>query len=369
MSRRTEWESKIQNCCFAPFQQNAKSSGLGLCLSRALLRSFGGDLRYETAASEELYDSLLKDIGCNNPNIWGKLRLVLKVLALAGVGPSLPLALLRKASGELGGPQQTFELRNALAKIRPLIVRNAAGTEDERCGIFHQTFVDYLADRFAKQGITAVAAHAAIVVAIDELAPSREHQRMKTNPLYRYAYASELDHLWGSGQFERLVDSSDLRRSPNPVDALAQWQMWPDKMAEVLGHNHEHAIGARTMTAQLLGEAGNTGEALQRLEREQYTSGSALGPDHPMTLQVRGSVCYSIAEQGRFADALMLAKSLFADTQRVLGHYHPKTLATKSNIAFWTGEVHGAREAIPLCEGLLIEQEHMAADPKCSWMS
>lgn len=36
---------------FRPFQQNAKSSGLGLYLSRALLRSFSGDLRYEPAPS------------------------------------------------------------------------------------------------------------------------------------------------------------------------------------------------------------------------------------------------------------------------------------------------------------------------------
>jgi len=32
---------------FKPFQQNAKSTGLGLYLSRALMRSFGGDLRWE----------------------------------------------------------------------------------------------------------------------------------------------------------------------------------------------------------------------------------------------------------------------------------------------------------------------------------
>jgi C4-dicarboxylate-specific signal transduction histidine kinase len=34
---------------FRPFQQNAKATGLGLYLSRALMRSFGGDLRYEPA--------------------------------------------------------------------------------------------------------------------------------------------------------------------------------------------------------------------------------------------------------------------------------------------------------------------------------
>jgi two-component system sensor kinase FixL len=35
---------------FKPFQQRAESTGLGLYLSRAFMRSFGGDLRYETTA-------------------------------------------------------------------------------------------------------------------------------------------------------------------------------------------------------------------------------------------------------------------------------------------------------------------------------
>jgi signal transduction histidine kinase len=32
---------------FQPFQRGAKSSGLGLYVSRAIMRSFGGDLAYE----------------------------------------------------------------------------------------------------------------------------------------------------------------------------------------------------------------------------------------------------------------------------------------------------------------------------------
>jgi two-component system sensor kinase FixL len=40
---------------FKPFQQNAKSTGLGLYLSRALMRSFGGDLRWEPSVKGAIF--------------------------------------------------------------------------------------------------------------------------------------------------------------------------------------------------------------------------------------------------------------------------------------------------------------------------
>jgi two-component system, LuxR family, sensor kinase FixL len=40
---------------FKPFQQNARATGLGLYLSRALMRSFGGDLRYETGSEGAVF--------------------------------------------------------------------------------------------------------------------------------------------------------------------------------------------------------------------------------------------------------------------------------------------------------------------------
>jgi two-component system sensor kinase FixL len=48
---------------FKPFQQKAKSTGLGLYLSRALLRSFGGDLRWEPGAAGAIFIVELASIG------------------------------------------------------------------------------------------------------------------------------------------------------------------------------------------------------------------------------------------------------------------------------------------------------------------
>jgi signal transduction histidine kinase len=46
---------------FRPFQQNAKATGLGLYLSRALMRSFGGDLRYEPSKEGAVF---VVDLAC-----------------------------------------------------------------------------------------------------------------------------------------------------------------------------------------------------------------------------------------------------------------------------------------------------------------
>ncbi len=50
---------------FRPFQQNAKATGLGLYLSRALMRSFGGDLRFEPAQEGAVFVVEVASIGSN----------------------------------------------------------------------------------------------------------------------------------------------------------------------------------------------------------------------------------------------------------------------------------------------------------------
>jgi PAS domain S-box-containing protein len=55
---------------FKPFQQSAQATGLGLYLSRALMRSFGGDLRYKPGGAGATFiveiASIVEPIGLNN---------------------------------------------------------------------------------------------------------------------------------------------------------------------------------------------------------------------------------------------------------------------------------------------------------------
>jgi two-component system sensor kinase FixL len=55
---------------FKPFQQRAESTGLGLYLSRAFMRSFQGDLRFEPTAQGACFVVELQALGKENSFIY-----------------------------------------------------------------------------------------------------------------------------------------------------------------------------------------------------------------------------------------------------------------------------------------------------------
>ena len=97
------------------------------------------------AGLQDAYHQELRRAGSADPDRWARqLRPVLAVLAAAGVGPVLPIALLCAASGRLGGPKEPARVRDVLVQLRGLVVRGAPGTPEEQLGVFHTTFADYL---------------------------------------------------------------------------------------------------------------------------------------------------------------------------------------------------------------------------------
>ena len=150
---------------------------------------------------------------------------MLSALAAAGVGPILPLKLLCAASARLGGPDRPFRVRDVLADLRGMVVRDRAGTDDEHVGLFHETFADYLLVAASESyRIDSVESHRAIVEAIEELLPS-ETQSIQ-DPLQHYAVIKEADHYWALGDYRR-VELSLLRRKPaNEVERVLRYNIW-----------------------------------------------------------------------------------------------------------------------------------------------
>lgn len=63
---------KNPDLLFRPFQERARATGLGLYLSRALMRSFGGDLRYQPSDQGAVFIVELAPVASNSMDVYGK---------------------------------------------------------------------------------------------------------------------------------------------------------------------------------------------------------------------------------------------------------------------------------------------------------
>jgi NACHT domain len=90
--------------------------------------------------------------------------------ATVGPGPVLPFSLLAHAVRSLGGPETRSDVESVLADqdLHALIERSSPSSRDEHIGVFHWTLIQELGQH---PDIDAVAGHAALLDAIDEIAP------------------------------------------------------------------------------------------------------------------------------------------------------------------------------------------------------
>ena len=174
----------------------------------------------------DAYAKLLDQAGA--ADAWNRrFRPVLGPLAVAGSGPVLPLSLLAHASKTLGGPEGVEDVRDVLARLRGLVVRRDADASEEHAGLFHTTLAEYLLGPSASRAgytLDAEAAHRAMVQAIEALAPMAEHDR--DDPLHRYAFLREADHLWALGDMERTLACLRNRNAYIPRENLERWRQW-----------------------------------------------------------------------------------------------------------------------------------------------
>jgi NACHT domain/Caspase domain/Tetratricopeptide repeat len=315
------------------------------------------------AGLQDAYRQELRRAGSADPDRWAQqLRPVLGVLAAAGVGPVLPIALLCTASGHLGGPEELARVRDVLVQLRGLVVRGAPGTPQEHLGLFHTTFADYLLSN-PEVEIDPPEVHAALADAIAYLAPRDEHN--PDDPLHRYAAAAEAEHLWAAGRPEIVLAALSARRSHIPRANLAAWVAWQARMGEVQGSLHPNTLFARHEVAHWTGWTGDGREAL-RLSREVMADRErVLGADHPDTLFSRQEVARWTGETGDGREALRLYLEVLADSERVLGPDHPSTIITRESVAYWTGKLGDVTGALRLYRKVMADRERVlgADDP------
>ncbi|MGH8904507.1 MAG: tetratricopeptide repeat protein, partial [Egibacteraceae bacterium] len=309
------------------------------------------------ATLDQAYRSELVRIGADQRDEWEHaLAPVLSVLAVTGVGPVLPLPLLCRASGLLGGPEQPARVRDVLVRLRGLVVRGNAGTPNEHAGLFHDTLAAYLL-RGQDFDVDLCNAHQALADAIADLAPAAEHNL--ADPLHRYAATAEAEHLWALDRHGQALASVQARQSHVPAENLARWRSWYERTDGTLGPDHLHTLTARANIARWTGEAGNAREALRLFQALLPDWERLLGPDHPQTLTARADNARWTGEAGNAREALQLYQALLPDWRRLLGPDHAQTLAARVDIAHWTGWVGDVPEALRLFQALLPDWERL----------
>ena len=333
----------------------AAGNWLVVSLLAGLVSASDSDVAGLSASWGSIYDGALSSIGADDSGTWEyQYRPILGVLAAAGTGPVLPIALLRLASEKLGGPSRIGSVRDTLVRLRQFVVRGRPGTQDEQVGLFHATLKDYLTAGPARHPMDVRQGHRAIEEAINELAPRARHD--PADPLHSYAARMEPEHLWAVGDYSGVISSLAARASVIPVENLRRWESWAERFATQVGEAHPETLAARNNVAAWTGQSGDPREAL-RLSRELLAyEVRVLGADHPVTLPTRGNIAMFTGRSGDPREALRLSQELLPDHVRVLGADHPDTLINRNNIAGLTGESGDPREALWLSQELLPDQ-------------
>ena len=327
---------------------------------------------------------------------------VIAPLAVAGDGPVVTGFSARLREPGAGRAGRVDEVREVLDQLRGLLVRRDAGDPEEHVGLFHTTLADYLLGLSASRAgypLDVQATHEAMIQAIDTLAPMAEHKT--DDPVHRYAFLREAEHLWALGDGERTLDSLLAARRP------ARGRTWiagvggPRGFAIGSTRRMRHPASAKRI-AYWTGEVGDSPAALRlftellpdagagarpRSPRDAHhpqatsrpgparwairgrrcgcspsccrTESGCWAADHPDTLTTRNNIAYWTGDVGDSREALRLFTELLPDQERVLGRDHPDTLTTRSNIAGWTGERGDSREALRLFAELLPDQERV----------
>jgi hypothetical protein len=272
--------------------------------------------------------------------------LALAVLAAAGSGPVLPFDLLNAAVAHLAGtPVSRADLYRVLGDpgLYPLLDRSRPGEPNEHLGLFHQTLTDHILRQATR---AAEDVHAALVAAIDGLAPAGRHRPRdyRSDPLLAYAFDAGPRHRIKAGQASGAVVDLEAREDNHPRVNLNRWASWLPEINSALGTHHPDTLSARAHLAAWIGAAGEPAAARDLFADLLPDTVRMLGPNHPDTLFARIGLVHWTGAAGEPAAARDLYFALVPDLERVLGPDHPDTLFARGHLARWTGDAAVARD-------------------------
>lgn len=291
----------------------------------------------------DVYEDMLQRSGTTGDH---DILCILSLLAAAGAGPVLPLALLCAASASLGGPSTPARVRDHLVRLRGLVVRSAAGTEGELAGLFHQTLADHIAGRKAVNSVTPDAAHRGLAEAIARLAPVDSHSSDLEDPTQRYAFEREAEHWWALNKIDKVYASLRARISPIPQDNLRSWEAWQRRFADQLGPEHPVRLMASAEVATWIGRCGRWNEAAQLFRELLPQLERQFGPDDPNTLITRLNIAHWLGKSGEQSEALGILEDLLPRAESLLGLDPEVALGTLSNLIALKAEAGNWRFAL-----------------------
>lgn len=320
----------------------------------------GSGLNQLPATLNEVYGTVLD--GAASHVAQHALAPVLSVLSATVSGPVLPLSLLSRAVRLCGSSESVAVLRDVLVDLGGLVVRSYAGTDHERVGPFHVTFVDYL-NEFRPFGIDPLMAHRVLSLAIEELAPAQSYDptnvQHQLDPQHQYAYIAEANHYWALGQYAAALNTVRWRESHFPMDNLYIWRDWHERARRELGSTDPITLRARAGVAEWTGRAGDAQRAVRSYQQLLNDINKIFGHRSPEALRVCNSIAYWTGQSGNIVEAMRLARKLLPAMDQVLGSFHPETLGTRSNLAHWTGVTGDSNGALRLLRALLPDRQYV----------
>jgi tetratricopeptide (TPR) repeat protein len=278
---------------------------------------------------------------------------VLTLLAAGGAGPVVPLALLCEASQRLEGPNTPARVRDELVRLRGLASRSEAGTEAEKVGLFHQTLVEHILTREPEE---AIKAHWALAEAIAALAPPGTGVVDLVDPLQRYAFEREADHLWAMGDTEGALKALGERNAASPRDNLQLWKSWESRLTSTYGPVHRDVLVIQINVAYWTGMNGDHPEEFRLLSRILPVANTVLGPDSPQVLTAKSNYGYLLQSTGNYHEARKIYDAVLESRQRTLGRFHRETLIVRGLIAGIEFEHGDIRQALLMLHELYSDQ-------------